>query len=286
MNLYVLSYTDDAASGRRLAEKIGAPFLYRVSDIRDTPDSPDTVIFNWGRGRGFDVGARTLLNNPEAVCRAVDKRTAFADFTRAGVPTPGWTTNRDVAVSWQLSGSTVYARTHPEGFDGAGLFVVHPIDTLPIAPLYTRAIPYIIDEYRVTVFKNKATFTQKKVPVSARDRSAINYSVRTTAGGWGFDPAPAIEELSMAAINAVYALGLDYGGVDLILAREHGARSGRSAYVLEVNTAPLLTPMCASAFTAAIKEYLENVSFNTGIEQESGFDIPPDEYSAYRDIIT
>ena len=53
-----------------------------------------------------------------------------------------------------------------------------------------------------------------------------------------------------AAINAVSALGLLFGAVDLLIGED------RRAYVLEVNTAPKLAPLTCSQYAAAIRDYL------------------------------
>lgn len=52
-----------------------------------------------------------------------------------------------------------------------------------------------------------------------------------------------------AATNAVAALGLLFGAVDLLIGEDG------NEYVLEVNTAPKLAPLTCSQYVGAIREY-------------------------------
>ena len=54
-----------------------------------------------------------------------------------------------------------------------------------------------------------------------------------------------------AAIGAVSALGLDFGAVDLIV------DANGKEYVLEVNTAPALSPMRVEKYVQALRPMLE-----------------------------
>jgi glutathione synthase/RimK-type ligase-like ATP-grasp enzyme len=92
---------------------------------------------------------------------------------------------------------------------------------------------------------------QKKVPISSR--TDHDYDIRTTAGGWGFevveDERNIPSNIDEECILAIKALGLDFGGVDV-------AEVCNKAYVLEVNTAPHLTPYSARKMAQALREYI------------------------------
>ena len=73
--------------------------------------------------------------------------------------------------------------------------------------------------------------------------------VHTSTNGYGFKwvTRGIPEEVEDAARDAVTNLYLDFGGVDVLW-------DGTSAYVLEVNTAPELTPLSCKALADRIME--------------------------------
>lgn len=77
---------------------------------------------------------------------------------------------------------------------------------------------------------------QQKRKESEAEQTADQKLIRNRSNGWVFtrndiDPLP--QDALTQAVNAVAALGLDFGAVDLVIGRDD-----ELAYVLEVNTAP------------------------------------------------
>lgn len=110
--------------------------------------------------------------------------------------------------------------------------------TLPDAPLYTRAISNA-GEYRVHVFNGQVILYQKKSRRVDEEGNVITpegeeADVRNLSSNWVYRTGNLrrLERVELLAIDAVRALGLDFGAVDIIMDGE-GA-----VYVLEVNTAP------------------------------------------------
>lgn len=110
--------------------------------------------------------------------------------------------------------------------------------TLPEAPLYTRAIANA-GEYRVHVFNGRVILYQKKSRRVDDDGNVVTAEgaeadVRNLESNWVYRTGNLrrLERVELLAIDAVRALGLDFGAVDIIMDGE-GA-----VYVLEVNTAP------------------------------------------------
>jgi glutathione synthase/RimK-type ligase-like ATP-grasp enzyme len=110
---------------------------------------------------------------------------------------------------------------------------------VPTAPLYTMGI-HNHGEYRVHVFNGEVILYQKKSRrvneetgevVTAEGEEA---DVRNLASNWVYRTGNLnrLERIEQLAINAVAALGLDFGAVDIIK-DENG-----DVYVLECNTAP------------------------------------------------
>lgn len=292
MKTFVYAYTSAATSGQALAKSLNATFVH-PGDPVPAADlcSSSTVIINWGHGDLVVPPGPHVLNPADAIARAVNKTSAFTAFRENAVPHPSFTRSRATALGWLAAAPSrpIYCRTRVSGADGAGLVVARNASELVEAPLYTQGFTGQIDEYRATVFHDTVTTLQLKVVVSGRQGSA-NQDVRTTAGGWGFDvfdvrSRPAAIPI---AIRAVQSLGLDFGGVDLLRVTENGQESW---YVLEVNTAPTLTPYACSKLSRVMSRYInEEIEIEEEINEEPAdeslrFVITAAERAAYRDKI-
>ena len=106
--------------------------------------------------------------------------------------------------------------------------------------LFTQGITGHRKEWRVHVFQGRCILTQLKMRRSGfRDDGRYTSLVRNTQTGWvysvNFDQTDhnQIGRVRGAAVQAIAALGLDFGAVDIIQ-----KDSDNSVYVLEVNTAP------------------------------------------------
>lgn len=146
----------------------------------------------------------------------------------------------------------VVCRTVLRGHSGAGIVISNSRADLVDAPLYTRYVKKE-QEYRVHVMGDKAFFVQRKAKKSGVEQ--VNWDVRNLANGFVFvmismgDVATQVKE---EAVKAIAALGLDFGGVDVVLGRDG------KAYVLEVNTACGLEERTAEYYKQAFEEYLNN----------------------------
>lgn len=251
-NLFVFPYKAGSRSAIAISDALDCYRINRDGSSRFTRGTNKAVI-NWGWGSHLptEVAACTVINKPEAVSKAISKIESFRCFIRDGVKCPDFTTDKTTAKQWLNQGHRVYCRTQNEGSDGSGLIVHDHIGTdLPSARLYTKGLN-IREEYRVHVVGDEVVTYQKKVRRS--DMTTHNSLIRTTAGGWGFD---VIEDERLVTANiddecilAIKSLGLDFGGVDVI-------DSGGTAYVVEVNTAPHLTPYSARKLSEALRTYI------------------------------
>lgn len=247
---YIYPYKPASKSANALAEAMGIPVIGK--DILLVKGGPNITIINWGNGElsGPSEQCR-IINKPDAVNRAINKLAAFQALQASSVPTVDWTTNMAVANSWLASHTKVVARTQLEGKDGSGLVLVGPTDgwtapVIPVAPLYTKFVSASA-EYRINVCGNRTMGVQLKVPINDNH----NKEIKTGGNGYGFrllNSGEIPHGIRPVARAAIAALGLDFGGVDLIVGVDG------NPYVLEVNTAPELTPSMVSAYADKLKD--------------------------------
>ncbi|MGL4249279.1 MAG: ATP-grasp domain-containing protein, partial [Aeromonas sp.] len=222
---------------------------------------PTDWVLNWGSSAALPnnlatVTEQRLINSPAAVSLSTNKIRCLETLQAAGVPTVEFTTDRQTAQGWFVDGQIVYARTVLQGHSGEGIVVcardtVGAENSLIQAPLYTKGITGPRREFRVHVFGGVITNVQLKRRRNGYQEMA-NYSetIRNFHTGWVYAassvfPNPASLQ---AALNAVSALGLTFGAVDVITNQEN-------AWVLEVNTAPGMEGSNATAFVEALMAY-------------------------------
>lgn len=240
-NLKIYPYKMGSESAKALGELLDSK---RVRDTgRYKPKSGQTII-NWGNGRSpswsgvaSSRGVR-IINSASAVNVAGNKLSTFQALQRAGVSIPEFTTSVGMAQQWLRDGEIVVERHDLRGSSGKGIRIVSLNDEdteaeLRDAPLYTKFLDKSA-EYRVHIFRGQMIdFVQKKRVSSERRDDSFNPYVSSMEHGWVFTrtEVPEVPSVIRVAKQAVEALGLDFGAVDIMF------YEGRS-YVLEVNTAP------------------------------------------------
>ena len=141
---------------------------------------------------------------------------------------------------------------------------VENVATLPSAPLYTKGI-INTGEYRVHVAGGEVILYQKKSRRVNEDGEVVTADgaeadVRNLASNWVYRTGnlERLERIEQLAVQAIDALGLDFGAVDIIKDEE-----GR-VYVLEVNTAPGLgNADSLEAYVEAFSHYDKDTIFRS-----------------------
>jgi hypothetical protein len=212
----------------------------------------DTIV-NWGVGDDtkfpeLEVNYE-LLNCPDPVLRAINKRKAFEIWSGQHVATVPWTQNKAVAQEWQAAGHTIVVRNILTGHEGNGIVIVKPGQPIPEAPLYTKYIDKL-KEFRVHASRLKALVAHRKIKDPKLAEGPKDWYVRSYANGFIFqrNNIPASAKRDALAVQAVSVLGLDFGAVDII------EDKGGNFYVLEVNTAPGIEGQCIPLYASALKE--------------------------------
>ena len=250
MRKFMYSYNNNSESGIKLKNALGIRLISHNNSLFKGDNK--TLVFNWGcSDLPREVRKCEVINNENAVALAVNKLRALEAMVDSDVNCVPFTTNRQVVIdALRNRNEVVYCRTHLTGHDGAGIVVVRNGDMVPEAKLYTFKV-HSENEYRITVCNGRVVCRQRKVRLDTRPATGYNDEIKTTGGGYGFKWVtrgipPAVEE---EALKAIDALELHYGGVDVIW-------EGRSAFVLEVNTAPQLTDLaCQALANALIEDY-------------------------------
>lgn len=235
MKLY--PYKQGSASAKALSEALSIKRIKHEGKLIQVKGK----VINWGAS----VFNRAIyaedgyLNPPEAVAKASNKLETFKALSAAGVSVPEWTEEMLIAAEWSAKEHDVVARKKLNGHSGEGIEIItgeqfaNPAGfDYPIAPLYTKYLKKK-EEYRIHVFQGEAFFVQRKARKLDVPKEDVNWKVRNLAGGFIFANV-GVEVPDVArneACNAVAALALDFGAVDIILGTDG------KYYVLEINTA-------------------------------------------------
>lgn len=226
--------------GKRIKTK-GSRYHYREGD----------TILNYGAGVCYIPGVKRFVNNPSCVRVASNKLEAFKVMREAGVCVPDFTTSVKEALEWE---SPFIGRKLLQGSGGKdAVYLPSDSDELEVDEfkLFTRYIKKAV-EYRIHVMWGEVLDTQQK-----RKRNGVedaDFKIRNHDRGWVFcrhhvdEPHDSVYSVS---IEAVRALGLDFGAVDVVYNQHY-----REAYVLEVNTAPGLEATTLDNYINRLKEMI------------------------------
>lgn len=214
---------------------------------------PSDIFINWGNSGGHiwpEIFPKAYINHQYFVGKAVNKLVTFTALKQKGVPTPEWTTDGAVAAEWLDDGFDVVARHNLTGFGANGIELLEGAtgeeegDFTTNAPLYVK-YKKKKHEYRVHVFNREVIdVTQKR----KRKGVEVDYKIRNYKNGWVYCRDDIIEpsDLRSISIAAVFALGLDFGAVDVIWNEKEN-----KCYVLECNTAPGLVGTTLESYANA-----------------------------------
>ena len=231
LSFKVYPYKQGSKSAKALADVLNGKVLKLVGS-KYHPKRGD-VIINWGAGRVPDFGPATTLNSNvvAAQCKLTTLQILFENEVRVP-PFAAGREGLDLQLDDEEIAFPVVCRTKLRGHSGEGIVIANNEDGLVDAPLYTKYIKKK-DEYRVHVFRGNPFFIQRKA--RKLDVEEPNWQIRNLAGGFVFveiDAENVPDDVLTQAENAVEALGLDFGGVDVMWNERE-----QKAYVLEVNTA-------------------------------------------------
>lgn len=217
----IIPYKMGSASAKALANSLG---ILQIRQEGKPLRKLDTLI-NWGCSKiERDVGNAVIINNPASVKKASNKLDTLFLLNADGVVVPDWTDDRKEALKWLIEGFNVVVRHKLNGHSGEGIEIVLGENDnpnfnhqLPIAPLYVKYIPKK-EEYRVHAFQGGIISIQRKSRKLDVPDEKVNWKVRNLNGGFIYatDGVDVPDDCKQLAINAIDALGLDFGAVDII----------------------------------------------------------------------
>jgi len=229
------------STAKRFAEHFGTK---RVFPNRNYTPKRNHVILNWGNSTNPAWGSNrciSIINTPEAVRRAIDKKRALTLFRDHQVWCPfvwEWPSIEEELLRSKFSNHVedyppFLARTLNSSFGGKGIVPVYRYEDIPEDTKFLSEYIPKDREYRVHVFDRKVIAVQQKRKRRGEERDPYVWNGHTGSvlvvnniqdiSGYHFDKC----------IKAVNLLGLHFGAVDL----GYDSKIDKSV-VYEVNTAP------------------------------------------------
>lgn len=281
MKVLFLAGYKNGTPGKLKTQVRGANILnpYKSTLERFKNKTKGTLLINWGtRLNQWQIRLLSETNKlncqPSATDTAIHKALTLKTLERAGVPCIEHTESLPVAVKWLEEGRSVFGRSLLRSSGGEGIVLAQAKEyaltgKFPEAfshcKLFTRNFPKD-QELRVHVFNGKVIdYVAKRRRRPKPDETGAvpadsikpNFWIRSHGNGWVFchnddegKPIKRNHNAEQVAVDAVKALGLNFGAVDVLV----GGRG--NAVVCEVNTAPGLEDSTTiKAYVDAITEY-------------------------------
>lgn len=209
-----------------------------------------------GKKINFGIGAyRSAINSPEAIAKASNKRVALEIMNEAGVPVPQQYDPQHAIAHFQYFGEGYKLVGRPDSHrQGRGFWLCNSerdVRRSLAGTQHKAKATHFMDyieaekEFRVHVVNGNSIKISEKVGGNGVTRNHNNGA--TFQYPYDFHHKKTLRKV---AKQAVEALGLDFGAVDVLWA------DGK-AYVLEVNTAPCLTDTHSDTLDRYVKAFIE-----------------------------
>lgn len=241
MRFRIIPYRQGSRGAKVLADALNGKVL-KLQGSSYTPRADD-VLINWGNTQLSGPPSIRVLNPSNVIRQASNKLLFFGHMKASGhedIIPEFWTNKADIPDDR----FPIVCRTVLAGHSGDGIVLAADRDQLVDAPLYTQYINKR-DEYRVHVGRtfNEQAGENPTIDVIALQRKArrhdtpneaVNWKIRNKSNGFvfqrgGINPH---DDIIRTAKLALHAVGLDFGGVDIIWNEKQ-----QRAYALEINTA-------------------------------------------------
>lgn len=239
--------TPGAKELRRCIEEVGSHYNYDVELVMS-----NRANINWGRSgeitmEGMFGDERALNHNISCSTDKLEMRLCFIEHN---VPTPTLFDDYEDACEHIRHGGTVLARTRThtrrKGFWRCNTHSELDTAILGGAVQFIEYITDVVREYRVHIFRGTSIRLNQK---QWTNTACTKY---TTIPANKIDYPAEVKAVRRAAKDAVAAIGLDFGAVDVIVPADG------QPLVCEVNAAPGLGGTTGMAYATAIITWWEN----------------------------
>lgn len=239
--LYSKASSKTGAALKRAFSDLGARrVLIKRTDKRCNVDA----VLRWGSSTRFtNLGRQVELNSSYAVARTTDKLAMLTTLKNRGVPVPEFNTTPDESLKDKYG--NFYIRT-------SGGKVRYGADVTPRDLYYSKPIALKRREYRVHVFNGAIWALYEKTPLSTdTPHPALFNSETCHFRRVDLDRSLCDVTGQQIAIEAVNALGLLFGAVDLVR-----LKNGTGYVVCEVNSSAGLNGPNVNKFAMLCASYL------------------------------
>lgn len=236
MTGFVLYHKRSQPTGAVIASALDVPHGLSLPAFRT-----DWLI-RWGN-RGGNATGNPIINTARAIANASDKLGSLQTLRDAGVCVPDWSTSPE-ELEFPFLGRRIH---HARGTDVV-LCLQKGDYKRKSRDYYVKYIP-TVREFRVHVVAGEVIRVQGKF--LDKPELALPW-LRNFENGYRFRaPKKRVHSKRLsAATQAVAALGLDFGAVDILIGDDG------ETYVLEVNTAPSCSPLTAAGYITAFAKML------------------------------
>lgn len=250
MRFFVFPYTQNSAGAIGLAGELDGKRILRQGSNYTQKD--DDIVINWGDGECSKRFPKALNAN---VMDLINKVAFFKRLDGTGL-TPAFSLGKATA---HLLGYPVFCRTTVEGQDGAGIVIADKEEELTNAQLYVKGIDKT-SEYRVHVgrypdgelviiggnqkFKKTDAPSTKDTRIWTGDGTYLGDFIRENDENFPKD----VLRVALATMRVFKEL--TFVGLDIIY-----DNSEAKAYVIEGNSAPMMTAMTVYYYGLFFKEY-------------------------------
>lgn len=255
-DVYLLYHPLTRRTGQRLRDYLGVDGGENLDDRYD-------IVIRWGSRRRIRSPRDTVLNPRRKIRQNTDKRNALDVLDNAGVPVPAYTDSasdvdlEDAPLTYPVLGR---ATQHSQGSDINLILQARDLE-LTSNDFFVDYVPTQM-EYRVQVFDGEIVKVhEKRLETEAANSGDYTPYIRNHQKRWVFvnERGSTPDAVRDYAIDAVDALDLDFGAVDIIHAETGGV------YVLEVNTAPTLDEN-------NLRRYGQTIQDRLGLNTVAGMD--------------
>ena len=254
-----MAFKNSSHGAKTISKGLGIKRINRRRPSKYRSRSTDLVLnwgssTFWGNGESIGNGYPRIINNPINVGWAVNKLTCFQHLKNVNISIPEFTTDLMQAMNWLDDGSIIISRTLLNSTKGRGIYLTYPdepLEAITEAPMYVKYVKKN-SEYRVHIIGGRIVDVQQKRVRQGSEGN--NFQIRNHANGWVFcredvNPPSMVLTESMRAITS---LNLDFGAVDVIYNDYY-----KTAYVLEINTAPGLVGTTKDIYLSELKRLME-----------------------------